>query len=313
MRPAVLPLSVALLVAAVAVLCALPLPMLNRLIPTLASSPLVGRVYTAYHRALTSMSSSSSSAHTVFPPNSSTFSHGSFTVQPLPILGDNYAYLLTDVASSHAALIDPADPPSILPHLPSSLTLTHVLCTHKHWDHSQGNAAVKAAFPSVSVVGSSIDAVPACTHPVEHSATLTLGQRTRVTVLHTPCHTRGHVVYHVQTVDSNDPGAVFTGDTLFIAGAGKFFEGSAAEMYHNLHDTISALPDATAVYCGHEYTQSNLEFAAWVEPSNAEVREKLKWAEERRKERLSTLATTVGRRSASTPSCAWGRGRWRSA
>ena len=87
---------------------------------------------------------------------------------------------------------------------------------------------------------------------------------------------------------------MFTGDTLFIAGAGKFFEGTPAQMHHNLNTVIAALPDDTAVYCGHEYTQSNLEFAAWAEPSNEAVKEKLAWARQRRESKQSTLATTVG-------------------
>ena len=274
--------------------------MLNRLYSTLGSSPLVGRLYTAYHRTFSSMA-----PHTVFPPTHGITSHGAFTVQPVPTLDDNYAYILTDVATSHTAVVDPAEPSAVLAALSASPphTVTHVLTTHKHWDHAQGNPDIKAAFPSVAVVGGEVDQVTACTQPVKQGDTFTIGQSTHVTVLFTPCHTRGHVLYHVtssppsSSSSSSSPpsaGVVFTGDTLFIAGAGKFFEGTPQQMHHNLNSTIASLPDATAVYPGHEYTESNLEFAAWVEPGNAEVLEKLRWARERRQGKESTLSTTVG-------------------
>jgi hydroxyacylglutathione hydrolase len=150
----------------------------------------------------------------------------------------------------------------------------------------------------VAVVGGEKDNVTACTLPVKDGHKLTIGEATQVNVLFSPCHTRGHVLYHVTAQPSSattspQAGAVFTGDTLFIAGCGRFFEGSAAEMHHNLNTLVASLPASTAVYCGHEYTQSNLEFAAWAEPSNADVKAKLQWAKERRRQRLSTLGTTV--------------------
>ena len=146
----------------------------------------------------------------------------------------------------------------------------------------------------MAVVGGEKDEVTACTLPVKHGDKLSIGEATQVSVLFTPCHTRGHVLYHVTASASpSEAGAVFTGDTLFIAGCGRFFEGSAAEMQHALNSVVASLPASTAVYCGHEYTQSNLEFAAWAEPSNADVKAKLQWAEERRRQRLSTLGTTV--------------------
>ena len=146
----------------------------------------------------------------------------------------------------------------------------------------------------MQVVGGEIDQVTACTQPVKHDDHLTIGTNTHIHVYHTPCHTRGHVLYYVTDSSGSGQSAVFTGDTLFIGGCGKFFEGTAAQMHHNLNTVIAALPDTTAVYCGHEYTQSNLEFAAWVEPSNAAVKEKLAWARQRRETKQSTLTTTVG-------------------
>lgn len=158
---------------------------------------------------------------------------------------------------------------------------------------------MKQQYPQAQVVGGEIDEVTACTHPVKHNDKLTLGTHTHVQVYHTPCHTRGHVLYHITS--TGGAGALFTGDTLFVAGCGKFFEGTAAQMHHNLNTVIAALPADTAVYCGHEYTQSNLEFAAWVEPSNTAVKEKLAWVKQRREGKQSTLVTTVGEEKAINP------------
>ena len=154
---------------------------------------------------------------------------------------------------------------------------------------------MRQQYSNVHGVGGEIDQVTACTHPVKDGDKLTLGTNTHIRVHHTPCHTRGHVLYHVTSLEGGSgSGAVFTGDTLFIAGAGKFFEGDAAQMHHNLNRVIAGLPDSTVVFGGHEYSQSNLEFAAWVEPSNTEVREKLAEIKQRRESKQSSLATTVG-------------------
>lgn len=89
-----------------------------------------------------------------------------------------------------------------------------------------------------------------------------------VKALHTPCHTRGHICYYITTTDSASP-QVFTGDTLFIAGCGKFFEGTAQDMYHSLLQVLRVLPLDTRVWCGHEYTVKNLQFAKTIEPNNS--------------------------------------------
>ena len=116
-----------------------------------------------------------------------------------------------------------------------------------------------------------------CTVAVGAGDSIRLGS----TVFHvedTPCHTSGHVMYHTD-------GAAFTGDTLFCGGVGKFFEGQADDMRRTLYDVICTLPESTLIFCGHEYTVENLEFATMVEPENKAVRDKLRWA-------ISLLDTT---------------------
>ncbi|KAK4797951.1 hypothetical protein SAY86_030277 [Trapa natans] len=105
-------------------------------------------------------------------------------------------------------------------------------------------------------------------------------------------HTKGHISYYVTTVEGNNP-AVFTGDTLFIAGCGKFFEGTAEQMYQSLCVTLGSLPKPTKVYCGHEYTVKNLQFALTVEPDNAKIQQKLSWAQNQQQKGHPTIPSTM--------------------
>lgn len=244
-----------------------------------------------------------------------------FGVVPVPVLGDNYAYLLVDERTREAALVDPADPAVCLRAVElAGVRLTHVLTTHKHWDHSGGNEKIAAAFPGVEVVGGRLDNVPGATRHVDEGDTVMVGG-TPVKVVHTPGHTRGHVLYvaHPQKgapagaidagrlatlnaapwqgaggrdihsaappVDPLDEGApscaVFTGDEIFSAGCGRFFEGDAAQ-FVDAFGRLGRLPDGTLLFCGHEYTAANLEFAAWAEPDSRAVAAKARWVADTR-------------------------------
>ncbi|KAI5619180.1 hydroxyacylglutathione hydrolase, mitochondrial, partial [Silurus asotus] len=114
-----------------------------------------------------------------------------------------------------------------------------------------------------------------------------------VKCLFTPCHTSGHICYFVTSENSSEPPVVFTGDTLFVAGCGKFFEGTAEEMYKALVDVLGRLPPETRVYCGHEYTINNLKFARHVEPDNEAIRRKLAWAKEKYSNGEPTIPSTM--------------------
>ncbi|CAM9718723.1 unnamed protein product, partial [Chrysoparadoxa australica] len=198
---------------------------------------------------------------------------------PHPPISDNYAYIMVDRGTGKAACVDPAEPEKTLAAAAeNSVELSALLCTHKHWDHSGGNTGMKKALPALDVVGSaSEEDVPAMTIALQDQGTYNLGGLT-VRALHTPCHTRGHVMFYV-TGPEGAP-LLFSGDTLFIGGCGRFFEGSAEEMRHALMDVAASLPLDTGVFCGHEYTVSNLMFALSVEPSNQALQDKMKWAHE---------------------------------
>jgi hydroxyacylglutathione hydrolase len=188
----------------------------------------------------------------------------------VPVLMDNYAYLVIDEGTEEAGVVDPAEAEPILAAAArENVKLTAILNTHHHFDHTGGNRDLLERDPGLRVIGSRADGakIPGITEPVES------GDRVRIgglegEVLFVPCHTRGHIAYLFGR-------ALFSGDTLFAAGCGRFFEGSAAEMYHALTNVLGALPDETLVYCGHEYTETNLEFAKTLEPTNRAVRDKL--------------------------------------
>lgn len=211
----------------------------------------------------------------------------------IPCLEDNYSYLIVDESTKEAAAVDPVEPEKVLQVSNSlGLNLKFVLTTHHHWDHAGGNEKIKELVPEIKVYGGSIDNVKGCTNAVENGDKVHLGADISILALHTPCHTKGHISYYV-TGRENEVPAVFTGDTLFIAGCGKFFEGTAEQMYQSLSVTLSSLPKPTLVYCGHEYTVKNLQFALTVEPDNLRIRQKLTWAQNQRQAGQPTIPSTI--------------------
>ncbi|KXT18543.1 hypothetical protein AC579_2276 [Pseudocercospora musae] len=176
--------------------------------------------------------------------------------------GNNYAYLVTDDKTKDAVIIDPANPPEVLPALKkatdSGISLKNIINTHHHHDHAGGNAEILKTYPIPIIGGKDCAKV---TKTPNHGETFTIGEGIKVKALHTPCHTQDSICYLFE--DGNDR-AVFTGDTLFIGGCGRFFEGTAEEMDTALNKTLAALPDDTRVFPGHEYTKGNVRFGIQV-------------------------------------------------
>ena len=202
----------------------------------------------------------------------------------VPCLSDNYAYVLRDPATGECAVVDPSEPEPVLAALAAlGARPTTVLNTHHHLDHVGGNEALAAAFPGLRVVAHASDQgrVPAQTVAVSDGDRVMLG-RTALRVLHVPGHTLGAVTYA-----SDD--AAFTGDTLFLGGCGRLFEGDAAMMYASLQRIADTLDPATRIFCGHEYTANNLRFVASLEPDNAAVRDALADADRRRADQQPTV------------------------
>ncbi|KAJ6037044.1 Hydroxyacylglutathione hydrolase [Penicillium herquei] len=181
--------------------------------------------------------------------------------------GNNYAYLVTDEPTKHSVIIDPANPPEVAPELKSQISagkidLTAIVNTHHHWDHAGGNDGMLKEFGKLPVIGGSN--CQSVTQTPAHGETFKIGERITVKALHTPCHTQDSICYFMQDGDQR---VVFTGDTLFIGGCGRFFEGNAAEMHKALNETLASLPDDTKVYPGHEYTKQNVKFCIAVSQS----------------------------------------------
>ncbi|OQS04704.1 hydroxyacylglutathione hydrolase [Thraustotheca clavata] len=228
-------------------------------------------------------------------------------VRLVPMFQDNYGYLVVDEANQHVLAIDPAQPESIVPVLKEELASNNremlgVLTTHGHLDHCGGNEALVKEFPGITVAGPHNEAIPAMNKPLKGGEEFKLGAM-EIQALAVPCHTKGHLAY-VITGDPQTPPLLFPGDTLFVAGCGKFFEGTAEDMYHALYEVILQLPKDTKVYCGHEYiyditqfldkyTMSNLRFALSVDPTNTILREKIAWAKLRRSKKLPTIPSTL--------------------
>jgi hydroxyacylglutathione hydrolase len=218
-------------------------------------------------------------------------------VVPVPQLQDNYAYLIVDPASREAAVVDCAEAAPVLQAArQAGARLTTVLATHHHYDHVGGNDDLRAAIPDLRIFGSAEDAprIPGITNPVRDGETVTVGGLT-ARVIFIPAHTSGHVAYYFEKDQ-----AVFTGDTLFAGGCGRLFEGDAAQMMSSL-GRLAKLPDATRVFCGHEYTQKNLEFAVSLEPGNTAVVDKLAHVRTLRAGRKPTIPSTIAEEKATNP------------
>ena len=181
----------------------------------------------------------------------------------VPVLSDNYAYVLSQEGSREAVAVDPGEAGPVVAAVEAAgLSLVAILQTHHHWDHVGGNDGLLTRIPALRVFGHESDRgrIPGQTDAVTDGSRIDIAGL-ELSVLHVPGHTRGAVAYLTQ-------GAVFTGDTLFLAGCGRLFEGTAAELHASL-ERLGSLPPRTAIYCGHEYAAKNLEFATRIDPKNA--------------------------------------------
>lgn len=220
--------------------------------------------------------------------------HTSMKVKILPALSDNYMYLLMDEKTKEAAIVDPVEPKTVLAAVEETgANLTTVLTTHHHWDHAGGNKQLVSLFDKPLRVLGGDDRIEALTQKVGHGDKIKVGSLD-IECLFTPCHTQGHICYNITSPEPEHSSAVFTGDTLFIGGCGKFFEGNAVEMHKALIQILGSLPDHTHVYCGHEYAIQNLSFGLHVEPNNKAIQDKLAWVHERRDKSLPSVPSTIG-------------------
>lgn len=216
------------------------------------------------------------------------------SVLAIPAFADNYLWLIHD--GVHAAVVDPGDAAPVFTALAAhELSLVAILLTHHHADHVGGVSSLRQRF-EVPVFGPATEAIAGISVPLSEGDAATIpALDLTMTVLDVPGHTSGHIAYVAP-----DQGWLFCGDTLFAGGCGRLFEGTPAQMADSL-GKLAALPDATEVYCAHEYTLSNLRFAAEIEPDNKMLSERIESEQAKRRQGRPTVPSTIGLEKLTNP------------
>ena len=217
------------------------------------------------------------------------------TISAVPVLTDNYVWMIRDSEGGETAAVDPSVADPVLDFAAANdMRITQVLNTHWHPDHTGGNKGIKAA------TGCSISAPAEAQRVSEVDRVVAEGDRVTVVgaeaiVWEIPAHTAGHIAYYFE-----EERMIFVGDTMFAMGCGRLFEGTAEQMYANMQ-RIAALPEDVRIYCGHEYTLANARFAAEVEPDNQAIAERLARVQAQRDAGEITLPTTVAQERETNP------------
>lgn len=220
-------------------------------------------------------------------------------VHPITAFNDNYIWLIKAPNQQNCWVVDPGDATPVQDYLTANnLNLEGILLTHHHYDHIDGVA--KLVKQGVEVVGFAKDSkrLPTLTKPVKEGTTFEL-LGYPVKVMEVPGHTLGHIVYFVEGNENSQP-LLFSGDTLFAAGCGRMFEGTAEQMQASLQ-SLAALPAATQVFAAHEYTLSNLKFALKVEPNNTDLQCRMIKTTQLREANLPTLPSDIKTELATNP------------
>ena len=213
----------------------------------------------------------------------------------VPVLSDNYVWLLHDQESGETIAVDPSvDAPVLDAAAARGWRITHILNTHWHPDHTGGNAGIKAAAGCPITAPAEAEKVGPVDRIVAEGDRVKIGTL-EAAVWDIPAHTAGHIAFHFE-----EPRMIFVGDTLFAMGCGRLFEGGPEQMFANMQ-RFAGLPDETLVYCGHEYTLANGRFAAHADPGNQAVAERLERVAAMREAGQVTLPTTIGEERATNP------------
>lgn len=218
------------------------------------------------------------------------------TASAIPMLSDNYSWLLTESGSGKVGIVDPAEADAAIAAVEAAGgKLDYILITHHHGDHVGGVPALVERYQPV-VVGNAADAhrLPKLDVAVQEGDLVEFGAA-RARVIDTPGHTVGHIAYYFE-----DGGILLPGDTLFSLGCGRLFEGSAADMFASLAK-FGPLPDTTLVCAGHEYTQSNAKFALSVDAANPDLVKRSDEINALRAAGKATLPVSLGTERATNP------------
>lgn len=214
----------------------------------------------------------------------------------IPVLSDNYVWLVHEADSGETMVVDPAVADPVLAEADTrGWKITQIWNTHWHPDHTGGNEAIKAAT-GCTITGPEAEQarIPTLDVMVKEGDTVALGPVV-ADVIDVPAHTAGHIAYHLPNEQ-----AAFVGDTLFAMGCGRLFEGTPEQMYANMRK-LEALPDETKVYCAHEYTEANGRYAVTAEPDNAALAARMDQVLAMRAKGEATVPTTIGEERATNP------------
>ena len=214
----------------------------------------------------------------------------------IPILSDNYSYLIIDKNNKTCSAVDPASPKEIIPYLEKKkLHLKNILNTHYHSDHTAGKLDLKKKY-KCKIFGpeKEKDQIPGIDVTLKENDTVEL-QLYKAKIIETPGHTAGHIIYWFEKEK-----VVFTGDTLFVLGCGRLFEGTPEKMWDSLLK-IRNLPKETLIYCGHEYTKNNLDFALTIEKNNNKLIKRFNEINKLINKNSYTVPTTVEKEIETNP------------
>lgn len=227
-------------------------------------------------------------------------------IKRIPVLSDNYVFVLSDPQKKIAAVIDPAVASPILDYLAKiDCQLVAIFNTHHHSDHVGGNKELVQQFPDVCVYGGVEDKgrIPHQQVFLKQDDTVQFADRMGQ-VFFVPGHTRAHIAYYFPPTTTGETGELFCGDTIFAGGCGRLFEGTPAQMVDSI-GKLRQLPDNTRVWCAHEYTLSNLKFAVTVDRDNAALQERYQSVQQARSQGIPTIPSLLGIEKQTNPFLRW--------
>ncbi|MEG3892535.1 MULTISPECIES: hydroxyacylglutathione hydrolase [unclassified Microcoleus] len=227
-------------------------------------------------------------------------------VYRLPVLSDNYIFLLHDPDRHTAAVVDPARSQPVLEQLRSlGAELTAIFITHHHSDHVGGNQELIDRFPQIKVYGGAEDRgrIPGQQVFLQAGDRVSFANRT-AEVFFLPGHTKAHIAYYFPPSNPSETGELFCGDTLFAGGCGRLKEGTPAQMLASLRQ-LRNLPDSTRVWCAHEYTLNNLQFALSVDGDNPDLQQRFAEVKEARSRSQPTIPSSIGIEKSTNPFLRW--------
>ncbi|MEL6928028.1 MAG: hydroxyacylglutathione hydrolase [Cyanobacteria bacterium J06600_6] len=227
-------------------------------------------------------------------------------IKRIPVLADNYIFVLSDLKHKIAAVVDPAVAAPVIDYLRSiDAQLIAIFNTHHHSDHVGGNKQLVEQFPDLCVYGGAEDRgrIPHQQVYLKSGDTVEFGDRT-AQVFFIPGHTLGHIAYYFPPLKTGGTGELFCGDTIFAGGCGRLFEGTPTQMLNSMTQ-LRQLPDKTRVWCAHEYTLNNLKFALSVDGDNQNLQARYRSVQQSRSQGLATIPSLLAEEKQTNPFLRW--------